>query len=159
MTSTTKKRLLDTVERQTIALQAAGIGTWEWDLETDTVKWDPSLIGVYGYDYGSPELAGRVWEHFLTVLHPADRNNTRHIMQVALQCETEGIFAMEYRIRWPDGKYRYVMAAGKVTERDVDGRAVRLVGASWRSQNRNGEYHGLDAVLHRLHDAQSQLKV
>src|SRR3569623_1050511 len=59
-------------DRLRLALEASGrIGTWEWDLTTDTVTGDERTAHLYGVD---PQLAadGAPAAAFIVHVHPAD---------------------------------------------------------------------------------------
>jgi len=52
------------------AQRIAGIGSWDWDLRTDTVLRSDEVHRIYGVEPGSIPCAS---DAFLTYVHPDDR--------------------------------------------------------------------------------------
>ncbi len=61
------------------------------------------------------------------IIHRADVPTVRNAYVDALKGKAAG-FSVEYRLRQTDGRWRWVMSAGRVTERDASGRATRVTG-------------------------------
>jgi serine phosphatase RsbU (regulator of sigma subunit)/PAS domain-containing protein len=107
------------------ALQAARIGTFEWDLRTGALHWDRRLLEMFGYDDGSFDytIAG-----FNRRLHPDDLPRVTEALQHAR--DTCGEYASEFRIHLPDGTSRWVAARGHAIA-GSDGTASRIIGAAY----------------------------
>ena len=87
------------IERQlSAAQQIAHIGSWEWDVATNTVSWSDELYRIYGLE---PQSCGITFESFLGRVHPDDRDRVRREVTAAL--ERGGRFAYPERIIRPDG--------------------------------------------------------
>lgn len=112
----------DTVE---LALDAADIGVWDWDLLTGQNVWDERMLRLFGL---SPEAFGRSHDAWCQRVHPEDRERLEAAIQTAL--ETEEPYAVEHRVCLPDGSVRFLASRGRVI-RDTTGRPIRLVGATW----------------------------
>jgi PAS domain S-box-containing protein len=108
-------------ERLEVALRAANMGTWDWDLRTNQVTWSPELERIHGLDPGG---LGTGLDRYFEHLHPDDRERIRAEIGASLQT---GDLHLEYRGVWPDGEVHWYEALGKLT-RDVDGRGVALRG-------------------------------
>jgi PAS domain S-box-containing protein len=102
--------------------QLARVGSWEWDVLSDTVVWSEELYRIYGV---SPRDFRATYEGFLKHLHPDDRERVREIVGRAYR--TGEPFEYDHRVVSPDGSVRLVHARGRV-EMDGAGRAVRMVG-------------------------------
>jgi serine phosphatase RsbU (regulator of sigma subunit)/PAS domain-containing protein len=107
------------------AIEAAGIGTFDWDLTSGSLLWDDQLRDLFGYDDRSFE--GSI-EAFNARLHPDDADRVRLALENAI--EACGGYAAEYRIVLPDGSTRWIAARGKVLC-DEAGTPVRLLGAAY----------------------------
>ncbi len=100
----------------------AHIGSWEWDVTTDTVTWSEELFRIFQRDPG--EGAPRFAEH-PALYHPDDMVRLRKAVEDAVADGTP--YELELRAIRKDGSAR-VCAASGVAELGSDGRAVRLLG-------------------------------
>jgi serine phosphatase RsbU (regulator of sigma subunit)/PAS domain-containing protein len=108
-----------------LAIDAAGIGTYDWDLVDDVLVWDDQLIRLFGYDV---DTFDQTIAAFLARLHPDDVTRVRDAMRMCV--DTVGEFDSEYRVVRPDGETRWVHARGRALA-GPDGTAVRLLGAAY----------------------------
>jgi len=108
--------------RLRLALNAASMGVWDWDLQTGEITWSEEVEAICGLPRGS--FAG-TYEAYLSCIHPEDcyRINQALIRQV----EKGGDFKLEYRIVRPDGTVRWVANRGAVL-RDKRGVERRMTG-------------------------------
>ena len=117
----------DTLDRWELAIDAAGVGSFDWDLTTGELLWDDRLLAVFGY--GRDEF-GRTIEDFEARVHPDDRARTRAVLGAAQEeCST---WAMDYRVVHPSGETRWVTARGRAL-RGPGGLAERMLGAAYDS--------------------------
>jgi len=103
-------------EKLRMAVDAAGIGLWNWDIRTDVVVWEDRLCAIFGLPAGTAP-GGR--EAFLALVHPDDRERVARDIEHGVDA---GGWEDEYRIVRPDGAIRWVMAKGHVSHsegRDV----------------------------------------
>jgi serine phosphatase RsbU (regulator of sigma subunit)/PAS domain-containing protein len=107
-----------------LAIEAAGIGTFDWDLVTGRLEWDERLIAMFGYD--SAGFDGSI-AAFNARLHPSDLLRVSEALQHSI--DTCGEYDAEYRVVRPDGETRWVHARGRALA-GPDGSAVRLLGAA-----------------------------
>jgi PAS domain S-box-containing protein len=113
--------------RLDLALEAASIGTFDWDLQNGTVVLDERMRWIFGFD--ALEFDGEM-RGVLDAVLPGDRASFDAVVSQAVA--RLGDFSTEYRIRRPDGVVRWVDTRGRVLP-DVDGRASRLIGVSFDS--------------------------
>ncbi|WP_312725209.1 EAL domain-containing protein [Stutzerimonas kunmingensis] len=109
--------------RLNLALDASGLGLWDWDLQNNHVH-HSRLEVVFGIgrqhrhdEDGSP----------LPDIHPKDLEGVRAILIAHLKGETEQ-FAVEYRALRADGSEIWLEDRGRVIQRDDAGRALRMIG-------------------------------
>jgi sigma-B regulation protein RsbU (phosphoserine phosphatase) len=116
----------DNIEsRAKLALEAAGVGTWIWEVTTGVLFWDDVMHRLCGVKPGN--FAVRC-ENADALIHPEDRERVR--AEVARAGESEAVFSSEYRVVWPsDGSVHFLRARGKIF-RD-GGSYIRLTGACW----------------------------
>ncbi len=117
--------LRDTNERLQRALNTGAVlGTWVWDIGTDTLRGDERFARTFSLPadavaQGVPRSATS------RTLHPGDIDRVEHFVQRAV--ETGGPFKVEYRILHPDGRYIRVQANGRC-EFDSNGAPYRFPG-------------------------------
>ncbi|RZS91106.1 PAS domain S-box-containing protein [Motilibacter rhizosphaerae] len=108
-----------------LAVDAAGVGTFDWDLRTGALTWDDRLLELFGLDRAT---FGGTIEAFNATLHPDDLARVTAALQGAIA--TCGDYAAEYRVVLPGGRTRWVAARGRALC-DASGTAVRVVGAAY----------------------------
>jgi diguanylate cyclase (GGDEF)-like protein len=105
----TARRFADLVRGQHLAR----VGTWEWDLESDEMRWCDQTFRMLGREPGSIDAtrAG-----FFECVHPEDRALVEERTLDAIQLGKELVF--EHRTFDPDGSVRHVRqrASLRVTE-------------------------------------------
>jgi sigma-B regulation protein RsbU (phosphoserine phosphatase) len=113
-------------DRARLALEASGVGTWDWDLATEFIFWDENSHRLFGLPPG--RFSGRA-EELEKLIHPADREGYRAAAKRALrECAN---FDAEFRVVWPlDRSIHYLRARGKVYC-DPAGQPARMTGAYW----------------------------
>lgn len=111
-------------ERLTLALAAANLGTWDWDIPSGEVSWSDEtrrMLGIASADRPPTRPP------FLDLVHEADRAQVSQAMSDAL--EREAPFDLEFRVSDRDGGQRWVMGKGKAL-RDGSGTPVRVLGVN-----------------------------
>jgi PAS domain S-box-containing protein len=112
------------IENQTrlqLALDSAELGTWELDVEADTITASQRALAIFGFEREEPAL-----EHWTGRIHPADRLRASQ----ALRDAAAGLarYDIEYRIRVPGGGgLRWVMEQGVMIDAD-ERRSGRMIG-------------------------------
>lgn len=102
---------------------AAHLGSWEWDIATDTVTWSDELFRIFQMDPqdGAPSFA----EHPI-LYHPDDMERLRQAVEIAI---TDGTpYELELRAIRKDGQTRVCVARGFAKMSSL-GRPVRLFGS------------------------------
>ncbi len=107
-----------------LAVDAAGVGAWDWDLTTRELRWDERLLEIFGI--APDDFVGTI-EAFGEFVHPDDRAKVTKALDESIR--TIGPYAAEYRVIRSDGEVRWVRARGRTLPGE-DGRAARLVGAA-----------------------------
>lgn len=108
-----------------LAMKAAGIGFFDWDLTTGRLSWDDHLLKLFGY---TAETFDGTIEAFDARVHPQDRTRVREALDEAVA--TCGEWGAEYRIVLPGGVVRWVTARGRAIA-GTDGAATHVLGAAF----------------------------
>lgn len=109
-------------ERLQIALQAAGVGTWDWNIGTGEVVWSGNMELIHGQAPGS---FGGTFDGFLKTVHADDRPRVLAAIEKALK--GNGKYLVEYRQPLEDDETKWMVGKGRVVY-DKSGRPLRMVG-------------------------------
>jgi PAS domain S-box-containing protein len=110
--------------RLAMALEGAELGLWDWRVTEDKATIDRRWAEIIGH---TPEELVHEFPVWSTRLHPDDLPEAKRLLQANLNGEAPS-YRCEHRVRHKDGHWVWVMSAGRVLERDADGKAVRAVG-------------------------------
>ncbi|NJN01575.1 MAG: PAS domain S-box protein [Leptolyngbyaceae cyanobacterium RM1_1_2] len=111
-------------DRLRMAIAAARLGTWDWNLVTNELLWDAGCKAMFGL----PAEAETSLEVFSEALHPEDRDRMEQIIEWALNPASSGDYDAEYRtIGIQDQIERWIAAKGQVYV-DADGNPQRFIG-------------------------------
>jgi PAS domain S-box-containing protein len=125
----TTSRLQRSEERLRVAVEAAEMGTWDYDIVRNECWWSPRTCEIWGIDYAET-LPGDMRYDFV---HPDDRDHYRREVDDAVFSGKP--FQIEYRIIRPDGQVRWVLLRG-VSSCDADGTPVRATGIALDNSDR-----------------------
>ena len=133
-------------QRVELALDAAGLGEFEWDMGADKIFVSDRMQALTGVTRSSAEAEdGDVSYRFV---HPDDVDRLRKAVDTGLR--TEGRYAVQYRmIRPDDGRLRWMQGAG-VLARDEDGKPLRLIGVIRDITETKGEEEHREVLLAEL---------
>ncbi|MEJ0012658.1 MAG: PAS domain-containing protein [Bauldia sp.] len=128
-----------------LAVQAAGVGVWEIDVASDTVRGTPQFFRIMGLP---PTDAAVPMETLRALRIGGDRERVNHGYLAAIATGIDQ-YESEYRIRRPDGAERWILGRGRVI-RDLDGKPVRFSGADLDVTDRKLTEHALAQSEARL---------
>ncbi|EGH72622.1 PAS domain-containing protein, partial [Pseudomonas syringae] len=111
-------------ERYRLAAKATNDSIWDWDFATNLVLWDDALEEAYGHPLATLDNSGDWW---IGQIHPDDRTRVYDSIHAVIDGNGTA-WTDEYRFRRLDGSYADVLDRGHVI-RDIDGQAVRMIGA------------------------------
>jgi diguanylate cyclase (GGDEF)-like protein/PAS domain S-box-containing protein len=113
-------------ERLNLALDGGGLALWDWDLDHGEFVVNERLARMLGYPANEFKADN---QRFQALLHPDDWPALRQTLHSVVKGLTPQ-FVFEHRLRHKDGHWVWLLARGKVTQRDAHGRAIRLVGTN-----------------------------
>ncbi len=95
-------------QKISVVLNAASIGFWEWNLESDRLIWDENMKKIYGHEKSSDLVNYDLWKGSI---FPEDRDIVFTQLEAAV--ENNEVFDTEFRIiRGSDQAVRYIKAVG-----------------------------------------------
>ncbi|MBL0729003.1 HAMP domain-containing sensor histidine kinase [Piscinibacter sp. HJYY11] len=111
-------------ERWTLAADAAGIGLFDWDLQTRQARIDARGAAVYGLPPEPVELEGS--KLTLPRIHPDDAQQFRATLAQIMNSHTPT--TTRYRVRLDDGSERHVEAVAMVRHGHGRASGARMIG-------------------------------
>ncbi len=99
---------MTTAERLALALSAADLGIWQWDIATNKFDYSTRAKTICGFEPGEDIT----YERVAAVTHPDDFPHTSGQAKRALDPMIRDRSPYEYRIVRPDGAVRWVVAHG-----------------------------------------------
>ena len=145
MDVTDRHRALDALreasQRAALITRHAGIGTWDADIDGGE-HWDAQMFHLRGLEPREDALSR---EERLALVHPDD---VAVLLDSAAGTATGHLpTAYEFRVRLPDGSYRW-LASRSADVLDDAGRPVRRVGVNWDiTENKDAELARQQAAL------------
>jgi PAS domain S-box-containing protein len=117
--------LARTEERVRLAVEAADVGFWDYDLESGYVERSHQLDAVLGWNADDPHTG----EDFFSLVHPADNERVRECVAEALRGV---VYRTEFRIPQPDGRNVWLESRGRVFFKGSgpDAKPVRMAGTA-----------------------------
>jgi PAS domain S-box-containing protein len=113
------------LERQIEATaRAGGVGLWEWDIASNTVRFSREWKRQLGY---AEDEIGDDFTEWRKRLHPEDEARVTAILDDFIR-HPEGEYISEQRLQHRDGTYRWILAQGCVVF-DAAGRPARMLGS------------------------------
>ncbi len=112
-------------EHLRLATEAAQMGTWERDLQSNKLFWSPALEKLMGFEPG--KFPGTI-DALVKLIAPEDLKNFTAARKAASQ--NRGKYQVELRYLLPNGRDRYAFVSGQ-TIFDETGTPTRIVGVDW----------------------------
>jgi PAS domain S-box-containing protein len=116
------EKLTQSQNQLATAQQIAMLGSWEWDIRTNSLNWSEVMCNIYGVptdDYPNS------YDEYLQYIHPDDRDLADEVIQKAF--DEKSSFEFEHRIQRSDGSVRTLYCRGEV-ETDSNGEPVKMIG-------------------------------
>ncbi|MFD1292353.1 tetratricopeptide repeat protein [Lutibacter holmesii] len=144
--------LKESDERYAYALEAANEGIWDYNVQSDTMRFSPAIYTMLGFEpYEFPESR----EGIYNLMHSEEqKKKIRKAHQLFIVKNNEEYLNDEYRLVGKNGEIVWIQVKGKIVEKDAKNRPVRIVGTHvdiTASKLKNKEM--LEAIL-RTEDAE-----
>lgn len=104
------------------AQRLAHVGTWEWDLVSDSLLCSEELFHILEID---PRRYSIRYQDFLDLLHPEDVDRVRGAHLKSISYHTT--YQIDHRLRFADGRVKHVYQQGE-TFGDAEGQPIRSIG-------------------------------
>ncbi len=104
------------------AQRISHLGHWDWDLETNGLKWSDEIYRIFGL---KPQEFEATYDAFLLRVHPDDRDKVVKAVDSAIKHNEP--YNIDHRIILPGGSERIVHEQASI-KRNREGRAVHMLG-------------------------------
>jgi len=135
--------LRESEARLRLAQEAAKIGVFERNLQTDEVRCSPEMCALFGLD---PGQSPRSFADLLKHVHPQDQSYLAERVEQSIQT---GEAECEWRVVWPDGSVHWIAGRWHAFK-DDQGRPARLLGMDFDITERKRAEEALRASEQRL---------
>ena len=133
------------------AQQISHIGSWEWNVETNSVIWSDELFRIYGYEPGERDIN---FKQFMEWIHPEDKIAIKDIVMNSVG--TRAPFSYYARVIKKDKSVVIIHAHGKVIT-DENNVVVKLNGTAQdvteqreKEETLQGQNEELQKINHEL---------
>jgi PAS domain S-box-containing protein len=153
---TQRKRSEDELRESEAGLAAAQriahIGSWHWDVQTDTARWSDETFRIFGL---TPRQLEEHRKSFLDMIHPEDKARVDRALMEAVN--GTGKYDLDYRIQLPDGTVKMIHAQAE-TLNDEAGRPLRMQGTIQDITERKRMEKDLQSSLDQLRALAARLQ-
>ena len=111
-------------ENLSFALKKAETGLWEWDIENGKIVYNKEWAQIL--DYHVNKLDGRL-ETWRDLIHIEDKGKFDDFVNKIKSGKKEEI-KFEHRLKTGKGNWKWMLAYGKVVEKNEEGEAVKMLG-------------------------------
>ncbi len=118
----TDQALRESEERLRLALEAANMGTFDWDVPHNRISWSRWHEELWGF---KPGEFGGTYEAFAERVHPDDLPRINSEVERCIAARDP--FAAEFRVLWPDGSVHWIFGRGEFAFA-ADGQPIRMLG-------------------------------
>ncbi len=119
--------LAESEERLRLALDAASMATFVWDLDSGAAQPDARTRALLGLP---PQSTLTFKQALDTMIHPEDEPGYREALRRALEPSGSAELQIDIRVRHPDGTERWVAITGRAQLEGESRRPVRLAGVA-----------------------------
>lgn len=109
--------------RLRLALEAAHMSIWDWNIQTNQIDWSSNYEQLFGF---APGTFGGTYEDILSRIYPEDSELAAAAVACSLE-QREG-YNSEFRIVCPDGNIRWLAGKGRFFYDETGTKPVRMMG-------------------------------
>ncbi|MGB3262617.1 MAG: PAS domain-containing protein [Microcoleus sp.] len=111
-------------ERFYLAFEGSAMGLWDWNIAAGEVYFNPRWKTMLGYEIEEIENSFASWQQ---LVHPEDLPSATAAINAHWQGK-EATYEVEFRMLAKSGEWKWILAQGKVMERDAWGNSLRMTG-------------------------------
>lgn len=118
-------KLRDSENKLRFTVTNAGLGLWEWDIETGEIKINEEWASMVGYTLD--ELKLQNIDMFFEIMHPDDIVKSKECLKRCFSKELD-VYECEFRIKHKNGEWVWILGTGRVMEWDTSNKPIKMSG-------------------------------
>ncbi len=118
-------KLRESEERLNFYVEGSKDGFWDWDISTDRLGYNFNAVNIFKCEFGKLPTSFAMRNEYI---HHEDKEMVCELIDRCLKSDS-GFFEAEYRLVTGPEMYQWVFDRGKIVERDIDGRPMRMAGS------------------------------
>ncbi|MEO5889818.1 MAG: PAS domain-containing protein [Ferruginibacter sp.] len=118
-----RKKLEEAEQQSRLAIEAANIGTFDWDMENNRFDSSGRLLEIFGFD---PAEKSITHQHLIDRFHTADKPIRD---KAVMDSYDKGALSYEVRVIWPDMSVHWINVYGKIIYNNLR-QALRMYGTA-----------------------------
>ncbi|MBD1865550.1 MULTISPECIES: PAS domain S-box protein [Trichocoleus] len=134
----------ESAEQLRVALAAAYMSMWDWNLRTGDLSWSVGHEQLFGF---APGTFNGKYETFEACIYPEDREKLKQAVNRAIQNRTP--YQHEFRIVWPDGAVHWMEGRAQIVY-DEMAQPVRMSGTVMNIDDRKKSETALERSEQQL---------
>lgn len=122
-----EQQLITNSETLNYIIDAAELGTWQWNIKTGDVIFNEKWARMIGYTLEELEpISIKTWQE---LCHPDDLRKSDLLIEKHLSGDKE-FYECEIRVKCKNGTYKWILVKGKIIKRDKKGNPEMLFGVN-----------------------------
>ena len=146
------RTIRDNHARLNLALEASGVGTWNFDIRANRISLDKFANPLFGSPDGPSDIS---FDLFLQMIHRDDQQRVEQELKAAVQA-ADG-YDSNFRVLWSDNSMHYLAARGHAIRRGADEMAW-MTGVVWDITERKYAEERLSRLLAELERSNKELE-
>lgn len=119
-----EEKLLESELRWHFALEGAGDGVWDWNVQTNEVFFSSQWKNMLGF---ADHEIGSTLDEWDKRVHPDDKKRCYEDLEKHFRGEAK-VYQNEHRLLCKEGTYKWILDRGKVIKWATDGKPLRIIG-------------------------------
>lgn len=149
-----EKIMHDLEARWQFAVEGAGDGVWDFNVQTNQTFYSKTWKEQLGYN---EDEIGTSVDEWLSRIHPEDMAVVQAEMNKYMNDQSP-IYVTEYRMRCKNGEYKWIMARGKIIQYDTDEKPIRIIGTHTDITERKRGEQQIQMHLKEIESLQAELR-
>jgi PAS domain S-box-containing protein len=119
-----EEEIRESRDKLSTIITGADVGTWDWNIPAGALDVNDRFCTMLGY---KPGTFGSHVRQFFDSLHPDDLDRVNRLAEAHFAGENK-FYRCDFRLRAADGSYKWIHGAGRLIDRDHEGKPLRMVG-------------------------------